>query len=195
VIGRAVKGLLRHNVLVGLLVGLLVFAAGWGYTERQPTTYTATAVLSVLPRPDAPVPAGTVLLIAQSYVVFLSSTEVISEVTEANGTSWRAVAAGTEVTLEPQSANLRVDVKLPDPEEAASTANGLTAAAAARAQGNQFVTVERVSPALARTVEVNPPRRFLLALAAFGAICAAAFVSYVLAYRGPRRSESDRVSR
>jgi capsular polysaccharide biosynthesis protein len=184
--------LLRHHALCGLIVGLFLFAAGGAYVLAQPTSHTAAAVVALHPRPQAPVSAQMVVLVASSYEVFLSSAEVAATVAAERGESGETVASATTVELEPESANVRIEVKLPSAEQAATVANSLATVATARAARDRFVMAEVVSPALAWAVEVNPPRLLLLTVAAAGAVVGGSVVWYVLAYRGPAKARERR---
>lgn len=180
--------LARRLLLSGLLVTAVVFLVGAGYTGRQPTSFTATAVLAFAPRAEATVSADMAMLLAEGYRSYLTSAPVAVQVATEIGASPAAVDAGRTVAVMPGTANVEIDVKLATPEQAAAAANALANAAAKRAEGDPNVRAEIVWVAAPDAVETNPPRQLLLALAALVAVIAGVATSVVLAYRGGARS-------
>lgn len=190
-IRRAAVAVLDRVLLSGFLVALLVFAAGWVYTQQQPTSYTATTVLTLVPRPEDPVSAATAVLLAESYRTYLSSGPVAAGVAAGLGRPAAAVAAGTEVEVEPDTAIVEITVKLATADDAAAVANAVGTAAVGRGRSDPNVTVDLVSPAVARAVEVNPPRGLMLVLAALAALVVGGGTCYLLVHRGPRARERE----
>lgn len=181
-------GVLARALAAALLAGLLVMLGGVIYALTQPTTHTATSVFTVQARSPETLSADSVRLRASSYVAFVSAPTQVEQVARVNGLDPDKIAANTEVSLDPGSANVRIAVILPTAAGATIAANGLADAGVLRAAEDPLVTAELVSRALPEAAQTNPPRTQII----IGAAVAAVIVTVLtLSALTRRRSRTD----
>jgi capsular polysaccharide biosynthesis protein len=181
----------RHPVLAGLVVALIVLGCGLVYTTIRPTTYTATSVFTLGPRDAVNTPADTVELVARSYRAYMSSPDVLAEVSRSTGTPLSASADEVEVQVPPGTANLQTEVTLTSADRAAAVADAINAAGVAKAGRDALVAPDLVSPADPAAATTHPRRLLLVAGSVLAAILAGSLVLYVLGHR----YEHERVGR
>lgn len=177
-----------RRALATVLAAVAVFAAAAIADQLQPTTYTATSVFTVVPRNGSQASADVVRLLAASFVPYLASPGVADQVGGVTGQAGAMVAAGTAVSVDPGTANVRIEATLPAAQNAAAVANRLAEAGVIKAAQDPLVTAELVAPALAEAVRTNPPRMLIMLGAAVAAVLIGAVVWSALGRR-PRRSE------
>lgn len=171
-----------------MLAGLVVLAAGALFVELRPSTFTATSVFAVTPRNGSAASADVVRLLAASYVPYLSSPTVAEQVAAATGQSPSALAAGTVVSVDPGTANVRVATTWPSADDAAAVANRLAESGVNRAAAAPLVTADLVAPALAAAAQANPPRMLILTGAGVAAVIVGIVVWTALARHAWRPS-------
>jgi capsular polysaccharide biosynthesis protein len=169
----------RRAAVTGVVVVLVVLAAGLVLLALQPRTTTATATLTVTPRTEAG--ADAALLLADRYTALAGSAEVLgaaqADEPALAEVSLTELQEGVEVERPPGTATVVVQVTLPDPDAAVTAANAVVGRLVEAGADEELVAVDpgrEASPA--RTTGSSATARWvvvsvLLALAA--GLCAA----------------------
>lgn len=152
---------LRRNLVVLLLVAVPVLGVVTAYAETRPPVYTAETTLSFTPRLGSSVGADVVRLVLPRYVAYLAAPTTVRRV--AGGTDLPAgvVGGALDASVQTDTANLTITVKLGSPEQAADVANSFADAALVYARGDELLDAQLVAAAVPPSTPSGPPRRLL----------------------------------
>ncbi|MEO6206010.1 MAG: hypothetical protein ABIO67_11610, partial [Mycobacteriales bacterium] len=157
----AVAAGLRRNLALLLLVTVPVFLGVAVYAETRPAIYTAETTLSFTPRLGTQVGADVIRLVLPRYVAFLAAPSTLSRVTAVTGVDDSTLSRSSDATIQTDTANLTVTVKLTSGTQAARVANAFGDAALVYARGDELLEAQIVARALPSDTPSGPPRRLL----------------------------------
>jgi hypothetical protein len=157
-------------VLVGVLAGV----------QLLPTSYAATSIVTVLPRPTSGVGADTVQLIAEKYVVLATANDTMTSAGSVIRTSPQDLVRATVAVLATGTGNIEVTVTLPDRQTAAAAANAVAVGLVSASRQDPLAVVEAVAPAVPASAQSKPARSVLRAAGLLAALLAAVLVFWVL---------------
>ena len=179
--GRRARNALLPATLVGLLLGLVVAAAGFALISRQEPTYTATASLLVLPdqqaRPDVVASLYDSLSsgqVVESYRAVMTSSGFAASVYDTLDLSPRDRAGvALDVHVVPSTALIDAGVSARSPEVAERVADGLARKATAELTRTfEPYRITSVSAATGTAVKSGPSSKTLGGVVALLAIVA-----------------------
>lgn len=157
-------------VLGGVLTGV----------QLLPSSYAATSIVTVLPRPTSGVGADTMQLVAEKYVVLATANDTMTSAGAVIGTSPQDLVRATVAVLAPGTGNIEVTVTLPDRQNAAAAANAVAVGLVSASRQDPLAVVEAVSPAVPASAESKPARSVLRAAGLLAALLAAVLVFWLL---------------
>ena len=188
---EVVLGLLRRWRLV-LLVAVPVLLGVVGYASSLPTTWTASATVSLSPRAGSSVGADTVTLLVPGYVAFLTSPAVEQLVGGPYDVTATDLDRTVDVSVPPTTATITVTATESTPQLAADLANGLADRAVVHAVVDPILTADVVSRAAVPVTPSGPRRRLLEIFGLLAALLLGALVAGIVERGFPRvRSSAD----
>ncbi len=134
--------------LVFLAAVTVVLVGVTAYLLAQPTTYSASTVVALRPKGERPAQADVVLLTAPRYVSLATSPYVLNQVARQVEIDAEELANGVTVTVEPNTANLAIEVTLRNREATAAIANAIADAVVRRAGGDPILAAQILSRAV-----------------------------------------------
>lgn len=177
-----------------LLMFVLVLGGALVAVQLIPSSYAATSIVTVLPRPTSGVAADTVQLVAQKYVVLATANDTLSSAGAAIGTGAQELSHASAAVLAPGTGNIEVTVTLPDRQSAATAANVMAGELVRASFRDPLVVVQAVAPAVPASAESKPARPVLRTAGLLAALLAAALVWW-LARGNADRAHPTPVSR
>ncbi len=157
----AVASGLRRNLAVLLLVSVPVFLGVAVYAETRPAVYTAESTLSFTPRLGSSVGADVIRLVLPRYVAYLAAPSTLGRVSTVTGVDDSVLSRSSDASIQTDTANLTVTVKLASGQRAAEVANAFADAALVYARGDDLLEGQIVARALPSDTPSGPPRRLL----------------------------------
>lgn len=165
--------------LVALLVALPLWGGVIWYSQSLPNLYDGTALVAFSPTSNATA-SDTIRVLVPKYVAYLSSPATARDVGQRLGEDQTTLAKAVNASVAVDTANLKVVVRLPDPNRAARAANAFAQAAIDLSAGDKQLTATLLAPALVPDTPASPPRKLLdgggLVLALVGGVTAALVV-------------------
>ena len=156
----AVLDALRRRWPLALLAALPLVLGVSAYPAPAPAAYDAETTVAFAPRPGAPIGADVLRVVLPRYVALLGAPATEQRVAAETGLP-RELLEAAEVSVAPETANLTVVVRAPDPALAAAAANALAGAALADVADDELLTAQQVAPALPPDEPAAPPRTLL----------------------------------
>lgn len=187
---------MKHKPLViGVLVFLLLTAAGTAFAVLRPQERTVTAVMAVSPRIEqgSSTSGDVIQLMAQKYAAYCTSPEVLKRASEASGITVKDLLKSTKVAVEPMTANVDIEVHHTDPARAAAAANSIANWTVDRIEYDQMARGDVVRSADVVAAEPAMPRPLLIAASALAGLALGGATAYVLWSR--RGRDADRATR
>jgi capsular polysaccharide biosynthesis protein len=182
----------RRALLAGVVVFFVLFSGGLAVIRALPTTYAATTVVSLMPRPGSGVGADTVQMAGQKYVVIATSATTLQTAGKAVGLSAQDLSNATSAVLDAGTGNVEVTVEWRDRERAVNAANAVASILVRRSAQDQLVAGEATAPAVGSRTEVKPARALLVIASGLAAALAALLAWAVVKARPARRLTSRR---
>jgi tyrosine-protein kinase len=152
----------RWRLVVVVAVSLALGATL--YAERQPLQYDASAIVAVTPREGQP-SAELVRVAAPRYASYITAPATIRKMAAQLDEDPAELQQRVKATIIPDTGNITVTVRHPDPQRAVRAANALSAQLRRASAGNRLVLVEPVAPAVLPQRPAAPPRRLIEAAA------------------------------
>jgi capsular polysaccharide biosynthesis protein len=129
------------------LLGIALCLVAWTI-QVAPRQYTATAVVSVVPRDgEAPPAASMITLLAKTYVAFASSDQTAEKISAETGLPVGDVQDAIKVTMAPNTTNVEVNATVGNPGQAALVAGSLSNLLVTFSQYDSTLTASTVVPA------------------------------------------------
>lgn len=141
--------------LIGVTVGIAV------PVERAPNEYESRSVVSFGPRGQQQLTGDMLQLLTAKYVAFLTAQATMREIAADTGERETALRKAVTVTQEPETANVAIDVSLPESDQAARVANAMAVKALRRSAGDASVRAEIIARAVVSAKPAGPPRRLI----------------------------------
>jgi capsular polysaccharide biosynthesis protein/Mrp family chromosome partitioning ATPase len=145
------------------IVALSLVAGATFYAERQPLQYEAAAIVAVIPRGDSS--ADLVRVSAPRYASYITAAATIGKVAERLGEDAGGLQQRVNATIVPDTGNITITVRHPDPRRAMTAANALAGQLRRASATDRQVLVESVAPAVLPTSPAGPSRRLIEAAA------------------------------
>jgi succinoglycan biosynthesis transport protein ExoP len=184
---------LRWRWKRALIVAALFLVGATAYIESLPARYDGTAVVSLEPRPDAPgAGADIVRVVGPKYVAYANAASTLA--TLAGGLHEKAgrLEAGTNASLQVDTGNLTITVRLPTADRAARAANAVAVSVVNFSETDPLLSSQIVARALPPGAPAAPQRRLFEAAAVVVALLLGTGVSLLLERGRPRiRSAYD----
>lgn len=178
----------RRAALAGVVVFFLLFSGGLGVIRALPTTYAATTVISIMPRPGSGMAADTVQLAGKKYVVIATSVTTLEATASAVGVAPDQLSHATSAVLDAGTGNVEITVNWRDRQQAVNAANAIASVLVRRSMQDLLVLAEATSPAVESRAEVKPARTLLVIASGLAAALAAVLAWAVVKARlRPRR--------
>ncbi|MEI4273212.1 hypothetical protein TEK04_15910 [Klenkia sp. LSe6-5] len=151
---------------------LVVLLAGGAYSLFSPQNWASDAVVSFTPRAEAAIAPDTVALVAQRYAVVVASDASADAIARdiSGDLDSDALAGNITATLEAGTGNLRIQVTLPNRDQAVRAANSAAAFLVDQAADDDLITADLSSAATDRAAELTPPRLIQIAATVVAAI-------------------------
>jgi capsular polysaccharide biosynthesis protein len=108
----------RRRIALVAVVFVVLAAGGVAFLAAQPTSYTATSIVSFQPRQDQLAGADLVELLTARYPAIAESTPVVGAAASAAGVSTSTLRAGLSAAVTASTLNLTLATTLDDPARA-----------------------------------------------------------------------------
>lgn len=151
----------RRRWATALLVALALLSGVVWYAERLPDAYDATAIVAYAPQPEADIGADTIRVVLPKYVAYLTSRATARTVAQRLGEDEEELLSAVDVSVAPETANLTITVRLPDPDRAAAVAGQLASEGVLLSTVDALLRGQVIAPALADPEPASPPRRLI----------------------------------
>ena len=145
------------------VVTLSLVAGATLYAERQPLQYEASAIVAVIPRQEGS--ADHVRVAAPRYASYITAAATIAKVAGRLGEDPGALQQRVNATIVPDTGNITVTVRHPDPRRAMDAANALAGQLRRASVADRLLVVQSVAPAVLPTSPAGPSRRLIEAAA------------------------------
>ena len=152
---------LRRGWRYLLLVAIPVIVGVAAYAQSLPNQYTATAVISFAPRPNAQVGADVVSIVVPKYQVYVTSDTVVAGVARTLGVGKSQISDHLNASIPQNTSNLEISVDGSDPGFVAHAANGLAGATQVFSRSDQLLSGTIVARAVPPTTPSGPNRKLL----------------------------------
>jgi capsular polysaccharide biosynthesis protein len=146
----------RHWALAGL-AAIAAFLGCVLALALVPSTYTATSVVAMVPRPESEAGADLLLLTIPNYAALATSETTATDLGDEYGEAPEKVQAAIQVDNPPASNTVLVSVGWDDPEMAARLANRVTDVIVQAAATDSVLSAEVIAEATPPTVASWPP--------------------------------------
>jgi Mrp family chromosome partitioning ATPase/capsular polysaccharide biosynthesis protein len=141
------------------MVTLSIVAGAAFYAERQPLQYEAAAIVAVIPRGDSS--ADLVRVSAPRYASYITAAATIAKVAERLDEDPGELQQRVNATIVPDTGNITITVRHPDPGRAMTAANALAGQLRRASAADRQVLVESVAPAVLPGSPAGPSRRLI----------------------------------
>jgi Mrp family chromosome partitioning ATPase/capsular polysaccharide biosynthesis protein len=144
-------------VLVAVPVAIGVFF----YAQSLQNQYTATAVVSFSPRPNAQVGADVVSIVVPKYQVYVTSDSTVSGVARTLQVAKSQISDHLDATIPQNTSNLQISVVGSNPGFVAKAANDLANVTQSFSKNDRLLEGTIVARAATPTTPSGPNRRLL----------------------------------
>ncbi|HSO95610.1 MAG TPA: P-loop NTPase, partial [Acidimicrobiia bacterium] len=151
----------RRGWLVAVLVAVPVAVGVVFYAQSLPNQYTATAVISFSPRPNAQVGADVVSIVVPKYQVYVTSDSTVAGVASTLNVAKSQVGDHLDATIPQNTSNLQISVTGKDPGFVSRAANDLANATQSFARNDRLLEGTIVARAATPTTPSGPNRKLL----------------------------------
>ncbi len=170
------------------VIALAVLVCAVAATLVVPRTYTASAIVAVVPRPDTS-PSGELVRIAVPTYGSLTTSQAVSDsVAERFGEDRGRLDSAISSDVPPSTNLIVVSVRWSDPTRAAELANGVVDELLAFSDSDPLLSSLVVAPALPPNGPSFPPARAAFVLSALLALAAGVATALVSERRHPKVS-------
>jgi receptor protein-tyrosine kinase len=152
---------LRRGWRVLLIVAIPIAAGVAFYTHSLANQYTANAVVSFAPRPNANIGADVVGIVVPKYQVYVTSDKVVGDVAKSLGVSKSQVSSNLNATIPQNTSDLQISVQGANPSFVAHAANDLATATQRYSQKDPLLDGTVVAEAATPTTPSGPNRHLL----------------------------------
>jgi succinoglycan biosynthesis transport protein ExoP len=143
-----------------LLICLPIVAGATFYAETRPDHYQASAIVSVIPRPNGG-GADLVRVGAPKYASYISAPATLRELAPRIGEPPSLLIDGVNAEVAPDTGNVIISAELPTPERAARAANRLANQVIRFGAKDKLLSVNLVARADVPTMPAGPSRRLI----------------------------------
>ena len=181
----------RTAPLAAILAFVAVLAGTIGGVQTLPTRYSATSVVSFMPRPQTMTSADTLRLLVEKYAVLATSATITQTAGDAMHARADELASATTATLDAGTGNLEVAVAWSSRQQSVDAANAVADALVRRARYDELVEAEVTSPAVASRAVIRPSRPLLRSAGALAAVLVGILMWTLVRGRPARRATVD----
>jgi capsular polysaccharide biosynthesis protein len=168
---------LRRFWLLACVVLLAALGSVVVAVAELPSRSTATAVVSVDPRPGTTASAALITLLSTKYVAFASSPALAERVARETQVAATAIDGGLEVTMPERTTTIRIAMTADTAEDAAAVTEAVSTAVVQRSNSDRYLLAEVVVPAEADSATERSGRVELLPVGIAGAVVLAVGVA------------------
>jgi succinoglycan biosynthesis transport protein ExoP len=147
----------RFAVIVAVPVAIGVFL----YAQALANQYTATAVISFAPRPNAQVGSDVVSIVVPKYQVYVTSDSVVAGVARTLRASKSQISDHLDASIPQNTSNLGISVSGSSPGFVAKAANDLATATQVFSRTDHLLEGTIVARAATPTTPSGPNRKLL----------------------------------
>jgi receptor protein-tyrosine kinase len=185
---------LRRWYLV-LLVAAATAIGVYAYTSLLDDYYDSETVLAFAPKPDVNASSDTVRVVIPRYAAFTTAKRTIREVAAELGEDPDELEGAITAAIAPDSGNLSITVRLPQPRRASRAANALADANLEFAQDDQLLEAIVAAPALPDDAPSGPPRNLYLAAGVLIGLVLGAVAAFLVERNRPRLRTPTEINR
>ena len=150
---------IRRRWRLILLVALSLTLGASLYAERQPLQYEASTIVAVIPRGDTS--ADHVRVSAPRYASYITAAATTAKVAPRIGEDPGDLQDRVKAAIVPDTGNITITVRHPDPRRAMEAANALARQLQLASTSDEQVAVRSVAPAVLPTRPAGPGRRLI----------------------------------
>ncbi|NEK84284.1 hypothetical protein GCU60_00640 [Blastococcus saxobsidens] len=186
---------LRRHWMLALLSALATFAGCVVALAAVPSSFTATSVAAMTPRPGSEARADLLLLTIPNYAALATSQATATELAAEYGRAPADIQDAIRVDNPPSSNTLLVSVSWQDPDTAAQLANSVTDVIVRSARTDPVLRAEVIADATAPSEASWPPWRGGLILGALLALTVGLLAARLAELRRQRLATPEQVAR
>lgn len=161
---------LRQWWWFALLIAALVMASTMLVLMIVPRSYTASAVVAVVPNTDTSPGGELVRLAVPTYAALATSDALAASMSASYGEERTRLAAAVSAEVAPSTNTVVVSVRWGEPDRAAELANGVVEELIAFSERDPILTAFVVAPAVPPAASSFPPTRATLVAGGVAAV-------------------------
>lgn len=177
---------LRRWWWLALSVAALVMAGTVFFLAVAPRSYTANAVIAVVPNPDD-FPSGELVRLAvPTYATLATSDALTTSMAASHDEDPIRLASAISAEVAPSTNTVVVSVRWSEPDRAAELTNGVVEQLIDFSERDPILTAFVVAPAVPPAAESFPPPRATLVVGGIAAVIAGVAAAWSRQPRRPR---------